>query len=66
MPDRTCRLQAEEDDFSTQEHGGEGTWLFSLIKMERRTTYAEAVVGAAKHFCLIYKLSDYKLRMLTR
>lgn len=21
------RLQAEEDDFSTQEHRGEGTWL---------------------------------------
>ena len=37
-----------------------------LIKMERRATNAEAVVGAAKYFCLICKLSDYKLRMLTR
>ena len=36
-----------------------------LIKTER-ATYAEAVVEAAKHFCLIRKLSDYKLRMLTR
>ena len=47
--------------------GTEGRDLLGpLVKTERRATYADGVVGAAKYLCLIYKLSDNKSRMLNR
>lgn len=65
MPYRNCTDFKERKMTSALRSTEVKDLVGPLIKTER-ATYAEAVVEAAKHFCLIRKLSDYKLRMLTR